>query len=115
MYVVKKRFGRSETTVQEFLDEKNAEHFIVEKLREDERFKIKDAIYCLYEGADLHREFTQKDIPASTGSAAGAPISGGQGQGQGQVFNPSPLNMKLTPGGMQNNWKDVPKMDDDEK
>jgi hypothetical protein len=93
MFVVTKRFGRAETRVKEFTQELAAESFILEKLREDRSFKLM-ATYCLYEGADLLKEYTQDNIPVDTASdeSAAADASSASQKGSGQSFRPTPFN-----------------------
>ena len=98
MYQVKKRFLRgAETLAAEFKVEKEAEIFIKKKLEEDARLRV-NAIYCLYEGADLLREFTQQDMDISSFNVkASEPAE--QQKSSGQRFNPSPLNTAPRPKG----------------
>lgn len=92
MFVVTKRFGRIETRVNEFKQYNEAERFILEKLREDIQFKLM-ATYCLYEGADILREFTQADAEADTESGASSDSSGSEGgKGTGKSFAPTPFS-----------------------
>ncbi len=88
MYSVTKRFGRTETRIKDFPKEADAMIFIKEKLLEDIRFKIM-ASYCLYEGADLLREFTQQEV--ETGETGDSSGSGSQQRGTGQSFAPTPF------------------------
>lgn len=93
MFVVMKRFGRGpEARVKEFAKETDAVAFILEKLREDQQFKM-NTVYGLYEGADLVRELTENDLP-KTASAPGADSESGSAsqKGSGQSFRPSPFN-----------------------
>lgn len=112
MFVVTKRFGRgAETRVKEFTKEPEAIQFIMEKLKEDQQFKVV-AIYGLHEGADLVREFTESDLPPDTTSHQDSDNSSASQRGSGQTFNPSPFN--TTPRiGPQTGLRDVPKDDED--
>lgn len=99
MFSVAKRFGRSESRLDNFNKQADAEKFIQEKLQEDIRFKV-NATYALYEGADLLREYTQDDVvsaPADTSSSA-------QGAGSRSSFTPTPFNTAPRPGGVPHNW-----------
>lgn len=90
MFVVTKRFGRNETRVGDFRVEQDAIAAIMEKLKEDRHFKLM-ATYCLYEGADLLKEYTQQDIPASRDDHSTADSAGSQ-KGSGKTFAPTPFN-----------------------
>lgn len=107
MFIVTKRFGRSETRLQEFSEIKAAEDFIFEKLREDKRFKIV-ATYGLYEGMDFIREYSQQEIPETAGSSS---ANSGAGQpGSSQTFSPSPFNTAPRPAGLpHSSFKDEDK------
>ena len=111
MFVVTKRFGRSETRVKDFSQQKEAEQFIQEKLQEDLRFKVM-ATYGLYEGADLLREFTQSDAAIAPASASSTETGSAQGAGSRSSFSPTPFNTAPRPGGMPHNWV---KDEDDKK
>ena len=104
MFVVTKRFGRSETRLRDFNKEADAKQFIQDQLQDDIRFKLL-ATYGLYEGADLLQEFTQKDI-IEQASDSDSSSSGGSGQGAGSrsSFSPTPFNTTPRPGGMPPNW-----------
>lgn len=102
MFLVTKRFGRNENRLQSFKNEPEAEAFIFEKLREDKQFKV-IATYCLYEGADLIREYSQSDIPASSSAASASDQSAG-GHGRASSFNPNPFNTAPKPAGMPQGW-----------
>lgn len=92
MFIVTKRYGRSETRVSDFSKEQDAINFIMEKLQEDKHFKL-TATYGLYEGADLLREYTQNDIPASEGEgSSGSDASSVSKQGSSKTFAPTPFN-----------------------
>jgi len=126
MFIVTKRFGRSETRLSDFSKEADAKKFIQKKLQEDVLFKL-TAIYGLYEGADLIQEFTQKDIvqqashsgssdesDADSGSSGGG--SSGQGAGSRSSFAPTPFNTAPRPTGIPHSWvKDEPDEDDNKK
>ncbi|MBV8802771.1 MAG: hypothetical protein JO131_07425 [Gammaproteobacteria bacterium] len=108
MYVVTKRFGRSETRLRDFNKEADAKQFIQDQLQDDIRFKL-TASYGLYEGADLLQEFSQKDIikqNAEDRGTSGESGSGQSGQGAGSrsSFSPTPFNTTPRPGGMPANW-----------
>ncbi len=115
MFLVTKRFGRNESRLQSFKNEQDAEQFIIEKLREDKQFKV-IATYCLYEGADLIREYTQSDIPvggtASSSSSSDDHQTAGGGQGRGSSFTPNPFSTSPKPAGMPQGWGSAK---DDEK
>lgn len=114
MYQVKKRFARgAETFVAEFKVEQEAEIFIKKKLEEDARLKVNTA-YCLYEGADLVREFTQQDIdPSSISAETSVP---GQQKSSGQRFSPSPLHTAPRPKGFpQSGFKNKEEGEEKEK
>ena len=111
MFQVTKRFGRNENRLQSFKNEREAEIFIFEKLREDKQFKV-IATYCLYEGADLIREYNQSDIPASTSSSVSDQAGGSQQGGRSSSFNPNPFSTSPKPAGMPQGWGSAK---DDEK
>jgi hypothetical protein len=111
MFVVTKRFGRSETRVGDFSKQADAEKFIQEKLREDIRFKI-NATYGLYEGADLMQEFKQSDVVEESDSSSGSSSSSSQGAASGSSFAPTPFNSAPRPSGMPHSWV---KEEDDKK
>jgi hypothetical protein len=89
MFIVAKKYGRTETRLKDFRKEEEAVSFIMEKLNEDIQFKIM-ATYCLYEGSDLLREYTQSDA-LTTSSAKEESESQAQGKGSGQSFRPTPF------------------------
>jgi hypothetical protein len=103
MFVVTKRFGRSESRMSDFAKQSDAEKFIQEKLQEDIRFKV-NATYGLYEGADLLREFSQRDAVATP--AAASPVDAGSAQAAGSrsSFTPTPFNTAPRPGGIPHSW-----------
>jgi hypothetical protein len=104
MFVVTKRFGRSETRLRDFNKETDANQFIQEQLQDDIRFKLM-ATYGLYEGADLLKEFTQKDaIQESSSDSSGEGGTNGQSTGSRSSFSPTPFNTTPRPGGMPPNW-----------
>ncbi|MDA8561906.1 hypothetical protein N9L02_02195 [Gammaproteobacteria bacterium] len=104
MFVVMKKFGRNETRVANYSKEQEAISAILEKLKEDKSYKL-DATYCLYEGADLLKEYNQKDIPVSASDSA-ENNSEASKKGSSQSFSPTPLNM--TPSlGPRSSIKDV--------
>jgi hypothetical protein len=113
MFVVTKRFGRSETRVGDFSKQADALKFIQEKLREDILYKI-NATYGLYEGADLLQELKQSDVVTTqtdsstllSGDSTGAP-------GSRSSFSPTPFNTAPRPTGMPPNW--IKDEDDDKK
>lgn len=111
MFVVKKRFGRAESRLSEFAKEQDAINFIMEKLKEDARFKSM-AVYCLYEGADLLREYSQSDIPQEASESDADAGSGAQQKGSGQSFRPTPFN--TTPRLGPQTWIKEDKKDEDE-
>jgi hypothetical protein len=87
-----KRLGRSETELQQFDSQKEAESFIFEKLREDQSFKLNTA-YLLYEQYDLLKEYTEKDLPQEI-------RSDDTSQSSRQSFNPTPFVMAPRPGSL---------------
>lgn len=89
MFAVTKKFGRQENRIKDFPKEAEAIEFIMDKLREDIRFKIM-ASYCLYEGADLLREYTHADVAVET-PAATEESGGSAGKGSGRSFAPTPF------------------------
>lgn len=91
MFIVTKRYGRSETRVSDFSKEQDAVHAIMEKLQEDRHYKLM-ATYCLYEGADLLREYTQDDTPAIVSDKSESDASSAAKQGSGKTFAPTPFN-----------------------
>ena len=110
MYRVTKRFARgAEAQIAEFRQEEEAKIFIHEKLQEDANFKI-NAVYCLYEGSDLHQEFTQSDLAAKPSSSE---TTSGESS-RGQRFSPTPMNTVPRPPGIpRSGFKD--EEDDKEK
>lgn len=96
MFYVTKKFGRSETRLKDFSNEKDAREFIFEKLKEDRQFKIV-ATYCLYEGMDVLQEFSVNDIPAETAGSTEESESG-QKKGSSQSFRPTPFGTTPTVG-----------------
>jgi len=90
MYSVTKRFGRTETRIKDFPKEADAMIFIKEKLLEDIRFKIM-ASYCLYEGADLLKEFTQQEVQSEETGDSSDGGGASQQRGTGQSFSPTPF------------------------
>lgn len=105
LFTVMKCFGRSETRENEFKKQSDAEQFIRDKLREDINLKI-NAIYRIYEGMDLLKEFTQKDAASAPIAPTSASESGSQQKGSRQVFSPSPLQTSPRPKGiMSPHWK----------
>jgi hypothetical protein len=103
MFVVTKRFGRSETRAGDFSKQVDAEKFIKEKLCEDILYKI-NATYGLYEGVDLLQEFKQSDvIDESTDSSASSTDSTGS-SGSRSSFSPTPFNTAPRPTGMPQSW-----------
>ncbi len=111
MFSVTKRFFRSEMREKDFAKLQDAENFIYEKLREDILFKV-NATYCIYEGADFLKEYTQKEVASSTSSSESA--SSSQQQSGRKVFSPTPLSTTPRPKGMPQNWRDE-KEDDNKK
>lgn len=109
MFAVVKRFGRSESRLQNFSNEADAIRFIHEKIREDRQFKV-IATYGLYEGADLIQEFTQSDVPEDSGTSDQG--GGGQKRGSGQSFAPTPFNTAPRLPGVPHSWV---KDDEDKK
>lgn len=103
MFVVTKRFGRSETRMGDFRQQKDAESFIQEKLQDDIRYKI-NATYGLYEGADLLKEFKQSDVVMKESDTGGTDSSSAGGAGQRSSFTPTPFNTAPRPTGMPQNW-----------
>ena len=61
MYHVAQRFGSTETRIEQFNKESEAILFIMQKLQEAKLYKL-NAVYCLYEGMDLVREYSQEDL-----------------------------------------------------
>lgn len=113
MYFVAKRFGRGpETRLQEFSKEPDAIVFIMEKLREDKHFNL-NAIYCLYEGADLLREFSQTDLPTELPTAIAESDSSASQKGSEKSFRPTPFS--TTPRLGPQSWISDDKKDEDEK
>lgn len=116
MFVVAKRFGRIETRLKEFSKQPEAESFIMEKLREDIQFKLM-ATYCLYEGADILREYTQMDVATPTNtnpSEDSSDTPSSQGKGSGKSFAPTPFS--TTPRLGPQSWiKDDEDKDKDEE
>lgn len=111
MFIITKRYGRNETRISDFRTEQEAVAFIMEKLKEDKHFKLM-ATYCLYEGADLLKEYTQTDIPVSASDAA--EDTAASGKGSGKSFAPSPFS--TTPRLGPQTWiKEDSKDKDDEK
>lgn len=110
MFLVTKRFGRNENRLQSFKNEREAEVFIIEKLREDKQFKV-IATYCLYEGADLIREYNQSDIPTNVTSSSVDQASNGQA-GRSSSSSPNPFSTTPKPAGMPQGWGSAK---DDEK
>src|SRR3990167_7555874 len=97
MYRVTKRFARgAEAQIAEFRQEEEAKIFVHEKLQEDANFKI-NAVYCLYEGSDLHQEFTQNDLEATISSSSDTTT---QQSSRGQRFSPTPMNTAPRPPGI---------------
>lgn len=96
MFYVTKKFGRNETRLKDFSNEKDARAFIFEKLKEDRQFKIA-ASYCLYEGMDMLQEFTVADIPEEV-SETKEEAEGGQKKGSAQSFRPTPFGTTPTVG-----------------
>lgn len=100
MFKVTKRFtSRSESFLQEFKQEVDAENFIKEKLREDRHYRV-TAVYCLYEWDELIREYTQNDTPTEISSTS----EGSQQKGSGISFNPTPFNTAPRIPGMPHSW-----------
>lgn len=95
MFIVKKRAGRNEIHLKEFSKEPEAIQFIYEKIREDRHYKI-IGIYCLYEGADLIREFSASDVPETS--------TEGSRQKSGQSFSPTPFNVAPRPSSVPHGW-----------
>lgn len=91
MFVVTKRYGRNESRVGDFRAEQDAITVIMEKLKEDRHFKLM-ATYCLYEGADLLKEYTQDAIPVSASDNSSAADAAGSQKGSGKSFAPTPFN-----------------------
>lgn len=105
MFKVSKRLGRNETELQRFVKLTDAEQFIFEKLREDQTYKVISS-YAVYEGFDLLKEYTEKDLPPEV-QASGA----GQA-GSGQSFSPTPLAMSPRPASLpRSGFKDEEKDD----
>src|SRR6476620_5288771 len=90
MFVVTKRYGRSETRVGNFRTEQEAIADIMDKLTEDRTFKLA-ATYGLYEGADMLKEYTQDDIPVTTNEQDISDSSGSK-KGSSKSFAPTPFN-----------------------
>ncbi len=112
MFIITKRFGRNETRVADFRTEQDAINVIMEKLKEDRHFKLM-ATYCLYEGADLLKEYTQQDIPASVDDQSSSDAAGSQ-KGSGKSFAPTPFS--TTPRLGPQTWiKDDTNEDDKDK
>lgn len=115
MFVVTKRFGRSETRLGDFKKEIEAKQFIQKQLQDDIRFKL-TATYGLYEGADLLQEFTQQDaIKQSADDSSSGSDSSGQGAGSRSSFSPTPFNTAPRPGGVPHNWVKDENEDKDKK
>ncbi len=115
MYYVAKRFGRTETRLQEFSKEPEAVSFIMEKLQEDKLYKL-DAVYCLYEGADIVQEYSQSDVVAPAESSGAESDTAASGKGSDKSFRPSPFS--TTPRIGPQTWivgDDKDQKDDDEK
>ena len=112
MYKVTKKYARgSETPAGSYKTSAEAKKIIQEKLAQDESLRIKDAIYCLYEGFDLLETFDQSklipEVPTKEESNSAS------GMGTGQRFSPSPFNTAPQPkGAMPKNWVNN---DDDNK
>jgi hypothetical protein len=111
MFVVTKKFGRSETRLRDFTKETEAKQFIQEQLHNDVRFKL-TASYGLYEGADLLQEFTQKDIILQSSDDDSSGGSSGQGTGNRSSFSPTPFSTSPRPTGMPQHWS---KKEEDDK
>jgi hypothetical protein len=86
-----------------FTKETDALKFIQDKLKEDILFKV-NATYCLYEGADLMREFTQDDAAAAPASKDAPTGSSASGAGSRSSFTPTPFNNAPRPPGMPHSW-----------
>ena len=107
MYVVTRRFDRgSNIRLKDFNKRIDAEDFIQERLQEDFNFKINvNAIYGLYEGADILKEYTQADkLAKSQESSSSSDASSSQSAGSRSSFNPNPFNTAPRPAGMPNHW-----------
>ena len=98
MFIVTKRFGRTETRLPEtFKTEAEAVHFIHQKLQDDFQYKIL-AQYGLYDGADLMREYSQKDLTANNADVSTGSGESAGGKGSSQSFRPSPFSTTLRMG-----------------
>jgi hypothetical protein len=91
MFVVTKRYGRTETRVGDFTKEQDAVKFIMEKLQEDRNFKL-IATYGLYEGVDLLKEYTQDNLLVSGEDSGTADTTSASKTGSGKSFAPTPFN-----------------------
>lgn len=108
MFKVVRRLGRNETVLEQFNKQQDAEKFIFEKLREDTLYKLVSS-YLLYEGMDILREYTEKDLPPEV------PSSSGSSQGSRQSFNPTPFNAAPRPASMPKSGFKEESDDDDTK
>lgn len=113
IYKVTKRFQRgSETPIGTFKTLNEAKTYIQEKLADDAMHKV-DATYGLHEGMDLLEEFDQTKLAQQPDAQS---QGGGQQQGSGQTFSPTPFNMTPQPKGLPRSWvKDDEKKDSNEK
>lgn len=104
---------RNKTRIGNFSKEQEAVHFIMDKLQEDRHFKSV-ATYCLNEGADLLKEYTQDDLVTPTKNQIDEDASGASQQGSGKSFAPTPFS--TTPRLGPQTWvKDVSKEEDEGK
>src|SRR6185295_731819 len=94
-FSVKQLFGRTETLLEEFSTQKEAENFIYNKLREDNNLKLTSK-YGLYDDlGELVQEFTQKNIPSTPASSEDQ--ARGQKSGPTSSFRPTPFNTAHQP------------------
>jgi hypothetical protein len=102
MYKITKKFERGpEMQIGVYKTMTEAKKIIQQKLAEDVAQKVK-AVYCLYEGMDLMEEFDISKLEAPEPSEEQE--SQGAGQGAGQRFSPTPLNMTPQPKGLPRSW-----------
>lgn len=109
-FKVAQKFQRGpEQTIGQFKDEADAKIFIESKLKADTVYNM-NASYLLYDFGDLMEEY----LPGTVQSSEEEATSQGAGQGNSQVFSPSPFQMAPKPSSMPpSSFKDLLKKDDE--
>ena len=111
LYRVTKQYGRGpDILVEQFRDIQPAKNFIMTKLADDARVKVKST-WKLWEGMDLLEEFTELNLSDTSSRDEGSGSS--SGQGQRSSFQPTPFNMAPRPPGSPHSW--INDEEDDDK